>query len=170
MDSFPDETKIYNNLTNRIVPRLVGIESAPVGSPDRVTFGVGVAYSGAGAFTQTWRVNGRVGDSRVAAAGPVASILPIHTATDTSSVLNIELILNPSGRTLTATLTLQGQHVAPNFSACIMKSTKVQNPRRVAIQTNNARLLAMHRAAAILPRSVLAATQASSSMHRLGQG
>ena len=110
MTSFPDETKIYNNLTNRIVPRLVGIDSAPVDTPDRVTFGVGVAYSGAGAFTQTWRVNGRVGDSRVAAAGPVASILPVHTATDNSSELEIELIIGPSQKTLTATLTLQGQH------------------------------------------------------------
>ena len=123
MTSFPDEpddTKIYNNLTNRIVPRLVEfVPNTPANSPDRVTFGVGVAYSGTGALTQTWRVNGRVGDSRVAAAGPVASILPAHS-TDTSPVLNIEVIINPAGRTLTATLTLQGQHVAPNFSACML--------------------------------------------------
>ena len=121
MDSFPgepDDTKIYNNLTNRIVPRLVEFDiNTPANSPDRVTFGVGVAYSGAGAFTQTWRVNGRVGDSRVADAGPFASILPAHTATDTGSELEIELILGPSQMTLTATLTLQGQHAAPNFGA-----------------------------------------------------
>ena len=129
MTSFPDEpdeTKIYNNLTNRIVPRLVEFDpNTPADSPDRVTFGVGVAYSGTGPFTQTWRVNGRVGDSRVAAAGPVASILPVHTATDTSSLLNIELIIGPSQRTLTATVTLQGQYVAPNFSACIWFSRKL---------------------------------------------
>ena len=47
-----------------------------------------------------------------------------------------------------------------------MKSTKVQNPRCIRrIQANNARLLATHRGAAVLPRSVLAATQASSIMH-----
>ena len=42
-----------------------------------------------------------------------------------------------------------------------MKSTKVQNPRCIRrIQANNARLLATHRGAAVLPWSVLAATQA----------
>ena len=128
MTSFPDEpdgTKIYNNLTNRIVPRLVGIDSAPVESPDRVSFGVGVAYSGAETFSQTWRVNGRVGDSRVEDAGPVASILPVHTATDTTSELNIELIINPSGRTLTATLTLQGQINSTIIFQCMWFSRKL---------------------------------------------
>ena len=52
-----------------------------------------------------------------------------------------------------------------------MKSTKVQNPRCIRrIQANNARLLAMHRGAAVLPWSVLAATQANSIRHSLGQG
>ena len=114
MTSFRDEPnalKLYNSLTSRTVVQLVDFDpNAPISSPDRVTFGVGVSYSGQGAFTQSWRVNRRAGDSRVADAGPVASILPTHTDTDTSSVLEIELIIGPTQRTLMANLTLQGQH------------------------------------------------------------
>ena len=121
--SFPDEPdslKLYNYLTSSTVPRLVEFDpNTPASSLDRVEFGVGVAYSGPGLFTQTWRVNRRTGDSRVATAGPVASILPVYTATDTSSELEIELIIGPTQRTLMATLTLEGHtmHIMPKHTS-----------------------------------------------------
>ena len=63
------------------------------------------------------------------------------------------------------------QYIRSTRTTIIMKSTKVQNPRCIQrIQANNVRLLATHRGAAVLPWSVLAATQASSIMHSLGQG
>ena len=111
----PDGIKIYKPLISRTVPRLVDPDvNAPASSPDRVAFGVGVAYSGTGQFTQTWRVNGRPGGTRALAGGPVTSILPYLTGDDTDSILSIKLIISPDiddeeEILLTATFTLLGK-------------------------------------------------------------
>ena len=112
----PDGIKIYKPLISRTVPRLVNPDiAAPASSPDRVAFGVGIAYGGGtpGAFTQLWRVNGRTGGTRALAGGPVASILPQLIEGDIGPILNIQLVIAPAVEAdeltiLSATLTLLG--------------------------------------------------------------
>ena len=106
----PDGIKIYKPLISRTVPRLVNPDDN-----DGVAFGVGIAYGGGtpGAFTHLWRVNGRIGGSRVFAGGPIASILPELIDSDMGPELDIQLAIAPAVEAdeltiLSATLTLLG--------------------------------------------------------------
>ena len=88
------------------------MSNVPTNSDMRVVFGTAIAHNGSSPLLFSWTVNGRPGDSRLAAGATTAAVLPSFTDIDTSSVLNIRLGVLPTPdeqeTELVATLTLLG--------------------------------------------------------------